>query len=93
MGHKKIIRQVLVGLSVGVITCAGISCGPPYRFVLTDDGDQVRLTLITQIITSEDLTDEEKREHLRNIGLQDELFINTLVENPDAFTDQQNNIQ
>ena len=84
------VMRILVGLLVGVITSAGVACGPPYRFVLTDDeGEQIRVSLFRQIITSEYLTDEQKREHLRNIGLTDELFIEMLINHPDAFREQE----
>jgi hypothetical protein len=91
MRRIKMVMRILACLLVGLIISADLACcTPPYRYVLVDEeGEQVRVVMIRKIITDEDLTDDEKRELLRDVGLTDELFIDSLIDNPDSLGEQE----
>ena len=60
---------LLAGLLVGLI-----GCGPPTENVVVDqNGNSIRLTDVKPIVTG-NLTDDEKREALRQMGLSDALI-------------------
>jgi len=54
---------------------------PPYEDVLTDNGQQIRLSEITAIVTDANLTEDEKKAELRKLGIEDEDLIDLLIRN------------
>ncbi len=73
-----VARTLAAALSIMGLAFAG--CRPPYDDVLTDaDGDQIRVTLIASIVGDPDLTEAEKREALRAIGIDDENLIDFIL--------------
>jgi len=66
---------------VGLFAVLAGGC-PPTENVLTNDanGSSIRLSEIDAITTDENLTDEQKRESLRNLGITDATLIEQLVQ-------------
>ena len=52
---------------------------PPFNFVLTDDGQSVRMSTILSILSDSNLSEYQKEEELRNLGIVDEDLINLLI--------------
>lgn len=84
--EKSIVRiyrrsvKVMMTLIALVSLCLGGLCQPPYPYLLKDaDGQPIEMTEITDITTDTELTDDEKREALRNLGIEDELLIDLLI--------------
>ncbi len=70
----------LVMLVALISVCMGGGCQPPYPYLLKgSDGQPIEMTQITEITTDTELTDDEKREALRNLGIDDELLIDLLI--------------
>jgi hypothetical protein len=64
-------------LSIG--TCL-YGCSPPYPNVLYDaEGQPVQLEEVDQIISDTELSEDEKRDALRNLGVTDESLIEALI--------------
>lgn len=69
----------LAGL-LAVATVLGPGCGPTYDFLLLDgQGDEIRLVQIDRIVNDADLTDEQKRDLLRDLGITDDQVIEQLL--------------
>jgi hypothetical protein len=71
-----------------IVTWAWLSvivCPPPYLqdgndIVLTDEeGNQIRLVQIERIVNDDDLTEEEKRQALEDLGITDDDLIDLLI--------------
>ena len=77
------VRRVgrTVGLLLAVLLAISVyGCVlPPYEYVLEANGQSIRLTTITQIVTDPDLSEEQKKERLRNLGIEDEELIELLI--------------
>jgi hypothetical protein len=59
---------------------AAVGCTPKPEDVLRDEaGNEIRLGAITAITGDETLTDGEKRQMLRDLGITDESLIEALV--------------
>ena len=57
------------------------ACGPPTENVLSDaTGQSIRLEGIDRILSNNNLTEEEKREQLRGLGITDEDLIDALIQ-------------
>ncbi len=71
------------GRLAGVILagCVGLcGCQPPFNDVLEGaNGVQIRLTAVDKILNNPDLTEEEKRQALRDLGITDEDLIDALL--------------
>ncbi|MHC4441650.1 MAG: hypothetical protein ACYTF1_06750 [Planctomycetota bacterium] len=52
---------------------------PPFNFVLTDDGQSVRMSTILSILSDSNLSEEQQKEELRNLGIVNEELINLLI--------------
>jgi hypothetical protein len=64
------------------VTLAALLTGgcPPTENVLTDPaGQSIRLTAIDRITSDPDLTEEQKRQGLRALGVTDQLLIDLLI--------------
>ena len=73
-------------LAAAVILCVCIGCGTQltttaeYPFALRDaDGNQFVLDDLREIANDDDLTDNEKREAFRELGIGDEEVIDVLM--------------
>lgn len=68
----------LAGLAVGV---AGLvsGCQPPLQNVIVGVNGPVRLDAVMQILEDDDLTEDQKRQELRNLGITDEDLIDVLI--------------
>jgi hypothetical protein len=64
-----------------VLGVTGTGCkGPPFNDVLVDsNGEQIRSPEIQRIFDNPDLTEEEQRQALRDLGITDESLIDLLV--------------
>ena len=71
----------VVALLAGLfLLCAGSLCEPPYRYLLTDaDGQPIDIAQVQEITTDSELSDDEKREALQELGIEDELLIELLI--------------
>ncbi len=55
-------------------------CAAPYPNALRDDsGNEIRFSEISPILFSTTLTEDQKKEALRNLGITDEELINLLL--------------
>lgn len=80
---KRLSRGLIGGLLAGAWALGTPGCGPPTENVLADaNGNSIRLTAIARITADEELTDSEKRERLRELGIQDEALIELLMAQP-----------
>ncbi len=84
--EKSIVRiyrrnlEVLIPLIAVVSLCLGGLCQPPYPYLLKGaDGQPIEMTQVTDITTNTELSDDEKREALRELGIEDELLIDLLI--------------
>jgi len=76
----KLHTNRLIGAMLMIALAAGLyGCAPPYQFVLEDDGQQIRLATIDQIVSDQSLTEDRKREELRELGIEDEELIDLLI--------------
>ena len=63
-----------------VVGVTGTGCGLPYNDVLIDsNGEQIRSPQIQSIFDNPDLTEDEQRQALRDLGITDESLIDLLV--------------
>ena len=78
------VGRILSGLA-GVIVAAGLvasvtGCQPPYLDALVSPtGQQIRADDIVSILNNTDLTEEEQRGSLRDLGITDERLIDALI--------------
>ncbi|NLX13416.1 MAG: hypothetical protein GXY44_07160 [Phycisphaerales bacterium] len=78
--RRKAVNRVLVLLSVLGLFSLGFLCQPPYRYVLRDaDGQSIEITAVAEIASDPDLSQDEKRDALRDMGIEDELLIDLLL--------------
>ena len=69
-------------LALALAVCIiGSGCGsPPYNDVLLDaEGDPIRAEAVLNIINDPDLTEEEQRQALRDLGITDDQVIDLLL--------------
>ena len=70
-----------VALISGIMTLWIAGCGVPTENVLVDcEGNSIRITALDQIYNNEDMTDEEKRQALRDMCITDEALIDLLLQ-------------
>lgn len=70
-----------LGACSGLLVAAAGACGPPTENVLSDaEGQSIRLEGIDRILENDNLTEEEKRERLRGLGITDERLIDALIQ-------------
>ena len=75
-----IVRGCFVGLVLSV--AAGCGSGAPATFtnqLLAADGHAILLDDVKAIVNNNDLTDDDKRAQLRDLGLNDEKLIDALL--------------
>jgi len=83
MRGKRLNRGLIGGLLAGAWALGTLGCGRPTENVLADvSGNSIRLSAITRITADEELTDSQKRERLRDLGIQDEALIELLISEP-----------
>ncbi len=58
---------------------AGCGAVPTENVVTGPDGEALRVDAITTILSSTNLSDAQKRQGLRDLGLTDELLIDALI--------------
>ncbi len=66
----------------GLVLClAGFlpGCHPPAQNVIVGANGPIRLEAITRILDDPDLTEDEKRQDLRDLGITDEELIDVLI--------------
>ena len=74
-----IVRVVLLA---GLAGLAGCGSGAPTTFpnqLVTADGRAILLDEVKAIVNNNDLTDDEKRAQLRELGIEDEKLIDALL--------------
>ena len=74
----RLIRHVGLVLGLGLVGLAA-GCGATFASLTNDSGEEIRLTAITRITNDSTLTDEQKREALRDLGITDEDLLDMLV--------------
>ena len=75
----RIGRGLGVGLLLAVAGTLG-GCGPPTQNVLTgSNGESIRLSVIQQIVTNSEFTNEQKRQELAKLGITDPDMIELLT--------------
>lgn len=75
--HKGVWAVVLLA---GSLALGVIGCGPPTENVLVGaDGTAIRLAQITEIKDNANMTDEEKWQAVRDLGITDENLIDILL--------------
>ncbi|UCD28787.1 MAG: hypothetical protein JSV03_17200 [Planctomycetota bacterium] len=70
-----------MGVLFGVLLATAI-CGcvlPPFTDVLVSNGQSIRMTTIVQIVANPELSEEAKKQQLRDLGILDEDLIDLLV--------------
>jgi hypothetical protein len=73
-------RSIIAIAFAAFITFAGMACQPPYNFVVIGaDGQTIRQSSINAIVQDSTLTDDQKRQALRDLGITDENLIDFLV--------------
>lgn len=78
--QKRLSRALIVGLLAGAWVLGSPGCGPPIGTLVDANGNPIRLTAITRITADNALTDSEKRERLRALGIYDEALIELLIQ-------------
>jgi len=76
----RIVRSGFLGLVLSV--AAGCGSGAPATFphqLLAADGHAILLDDVKVIVNNTDLTDDDKRAQLRDLGLDDEKLIDALL--------------
>jgi len=77
---KRLCRVLIGGVLTGAWVLGTPGCGPPTENALLDaNGTPIRLTAISRITDDDELTDSEKREKLRELGIQNEALIELLL--------------
>jgi hypothetical protein len=72
-------RSKIVWLA-GLAAVAMMGCQPPLPDVLVDEnGNTIRLSSITPVLANDDLSDDQKRQALRDLGITDEELIDALL--------------
>jgi|GEM_PF-1209397 len=72
------------GLAFGGLFALLAGGCPPTENVVTDpSGQSIRLTSIDRIVTNPDLSEEQKRQGLRDLGITDEELIDFLLQEGD----------
>jgi CO/xanthine dehydrogenase FAD-binding subunit len=67
-------------LSLAAVLTTAIGCQPAYRNALIGaDGTPIRLEAVQAILGNGQLTEDEKRQALRDIGITDEALIDVLL--------------
>jgi hypothetical protein len=79
MRHRAgILVSLAAVVAVAITWFAG--CAAPYPNALRDgSGNEIRFSEISPILYSTDLTEDQKKEALRNLGITDEELINLLL--------------
>jgi len=78
--RRKLGKRVLVVLAGLALLSVGALCQPPYRYLLRDlDGQPIEITEVAEITSDPDLSEDEKRQALRDMGIEDELLIDLLL--------------
>jgi len=73
------ILACLAAAVAAAMTCFG-GCAATYPNVLRDgSGNEIRFSEISPILYSTSLTEDQKKEALRNLGITDEELINLLL--------------
>jgi len=76
----RIVRSGFLGLVLSVV--AGCGSGAPATFphqLLAADGHAILLDDVKVIVNNNDLTDDDKRAQLRELGIEDEELIDALL--------------
>ena len=69
-------------LGPALILPTQVGCGPPYLDVLESaSGEQIRLNDVIRIVGSAELSEEQKRQALLDLGVTDEDLIQLLIQN------------
>ncbi|HSW45049.1 MAG TPA: hypothetical protein VLM89_05715 [Phycisphaerae bacterium] len=69
------------GLLAGLLALGFTGCGPPVANVLVGaNGESIRLSTVDAIYLNPELTPEEKRQALRDLGITDESLIDVLLQ-------------
>ena len=71
----RVVAMLAFVLSTAISGCLM----PPFDYVLTDDGQSIRLDVISVIVSDANLSEEQKKEELRNLGIDDQDLIDYLV--------------
>jgi len=72
-------RKILLGLSALSLALTS-GCFPPFNDVIVgENGEQIRLVLLSTIVDNPDLLEEEKRQQIRDLGITDEVLIDLLI--------------
>jgi len=80
MRKQSLSAGSLVLSVAAVLATATIGCQPAYRNALVGaDGKPIRLASVQAILQNSQLTEEEKRQALRDIGIADEELIDILL--------------
>ncbi len=75
-------RQRYAAIFMFLPAASCTSFGPnsfPHQ-LLTADGQAIYLDEVQTIVDDPDLSDDEKRQSLRDLGIEDEMLINSLLE-------------
>jgi len=83
----KMSRWIISAVLAGPISLAGLGCQPPYSFVITGADDAaIRQSAIDSIVQDTTLTDDQKRQALRDLGITDENLIDVLIQSSGTGT-------
>jgi len=69
-----------------VLACGGLfsvlagGCPPTENVLIDPSGQSIRLSTIDEIVSSTALSEQEKRQGLRNLGITDEQLIDLLLQ-------------
>jgi len=69
--------KALVGVALLVLAAGG--CPPTENVVSNAQGQSIRLTAIDRIVQNNDLSEEQKRQGLRDLGITDDELIELLL--------------
>lgn len=78
-GFRKWKRFASVGLRAGCLVGLMAACQPSYDHLLEGVDGEIRLEDVFRITGDEDLTEDEQRQALRDLGITDEELIDVLV--------------
>ena len=76
--RRMLVLAALLGLASG---CGAQPASFPNQ-LRAADGTPVRLEDVQAIVTDDQLTDDEKRQRMRDLGLEDEQLIDALLGTP-----------
>lgn len=71
-------RAALLGIACSLSACGVANTNFPNRLI-GSHGEEIVLDDVEAIVNDDELTDDEKRDELRDLGIEDELLIDALL--------------